>query len=319
MRGKFMSALWVMSLGAILAVGAPVAVGASEDDTDQALLVSNNPKVCPDAQFTTIQSAVAAAAPGSKILVCPGTYREMVTVATSAKNGLRIVAAGGADRVIIEGEPDNPHSGPEAGFLLNNVSGVLIEGFMVRGFHEADIVLRGADGNTIRKNRTTKSAHDGIQLNNSSGNVIEHNVSFDNDAPLPARAFTDACGILLRMGSSNNVIRHNELFGNAFGILIVSDGNTVSENYSHDNRRYGIRNLNNSGTLIHDNRVEGNHVSDLGPGRGIAVEGSSGVTVSDNEAFDNTPDLFWDGLGSNTFEDNQCDTSQPPGLCEHDE
>lgn len=46
--------------------------------------------------------------------------------------------------------------------------------------------------------------HDGIQLNSSSNSLIESNVSFDNDAPLRARAFTDACGVLLRVGSSNN-------------------------------------------------------------------------------------------------------------------
>lgn len=72
--------------------------------------------------------------------------------------------------------------------------------------------------------------------------------SFDNDAPLPERAFTDACGVLLRVGSSNNTIRRNELFGSAFGIFVPggSDGNVVSGNDSHDNRRFGIINRGNA-------------------------------------------------------------------------
>lgn len=292
-----------------------MALASSASAADRSLVVGTNPEDCPEATFSSIQAAVMAANPGSTILVCPGTYREMVTV---AKNDLRIVGKDGPDDVIVEGRPDDPHHAPEAGFVLHNVSGVLIQGFTVQGFHESDILLIGADGNVIRNNRTTKSAHDGIQLNGSSNNLIENNVSFDNNAPLPARAFTDACGVLLRLGSSNNTIRGNELFGNAFGILIAvaSNSNTVLRNDSHDNRRYGIRNLSNAGTMIRGNEVEHNIVSSLGPGRGIAVEASTNVTVMNNQASDNTPDIFWDGSGSNRFKNNECDTSQPPGLCE---
>ena len=282
---------------------------------DPVLVVGNHPEDCPDATFTTIQAAVTAAEPGSTIRVCPGTYREMVIV---AKNDLRILGKDGPDDVIVEGRPDAPNDAPEAGFLLRNVSGVLIQGFTVQGFHESDILLQGANGNVIRNNRTTKAAHDGIQLNSSSNNLIENNVSFDNDAPLPARAFTDACGVLLRLGSSNNTIRRNELFGNAFGIFIAggSSSNAVSGNASHDNRRYGILNRGSAGTLIRENEVEHNVVSGLGPGRGISVEASTSVAVVSNQASNNTPDLFWDGFGSNRFRNNECNTSQPPGLCE---
>lgn len=106
--------------------------------------------------------------------------------------------------------------------------------------------------------------------------------------------------------------------GNAFGILIAgrSNSNVVSRNDSHDNRRYGTLNRGNAGTLIRGNEVEHNVVSSLGPRRGISVEGSTNVTVLNNQASDNTPDLFWDGSGSNSFKNSECDTSQPPGLCE---
>ena len=307
MRRSFILSAALMVL---LMAMAPSALAAN-----RALVVGNDPEECPEATFTSIQAAVTAADPGSTIRVCPGTYREMVTV---AKNDLRIVGMDEPNDVTVEGRPDDPNQAQEAGFLVHNVSGVLIQGFTVRGFHEADILLVSANGNVIRNNRTSKSAHDGIQLNSSSDNLIENNVSFDNDATLPARAFTDACGVLLRLGSSNNTIRRNELFGNAFGILIAggSNSNVVSRNDSHDNRRYGIRNLSNAGTLIRGNEVEHNIVSSLGPGRGVSVEASTNVTVTNNEASDNTPDLFWDGSGSNSFKNNECDTSQPPGLCE---
>ena len=195
----------------------------------------------------------------------------------------------------------------------------MIQGFTVRGFHESNILLEGAKGNVIRDNRTTASAHDGIQLNQLSDNLVEDNVSFDNEAGLPARAFTDACGVLIRVGSANNVVRHNEVFGNAFGILVAgaSNNNLISHNDSHDNRRYGILTRGTDGTLINRNEVEHNRVSSLGPGRGISVETSSDVKVIGNEAFENVVDLFWDGTGRNDqFRHNECDTSQPPGLCE---
>jgi parallel beta-helix repeat protein len=241
----------------------------------------------------------------------------MVTVTT---NRLTVTSRGGPDAVIVEGDIVNPDGAPEAGFLLHDVSGVVLEGFTVQGFHESDIIVRGGSHNTIRQNKTTKSAHDGIQLQASSGNLVERNVSFNNVAGPPAgHAFTDACGILLFEGAAENVIRRNEVFGNAFGILIAraGPGNVIDRNDSRDNRRYGIRNNITDGTLIDRNEVVHNRVTDLGPGKGITVEGgSTSVVVTRNAAFDNTPDLFWDQLGSAEFSRNTCATSQPTGLCQ---
>lgn len=95
----------------------------------------------------------------------------------------------------------------------------------------------------------------------------------------------------------------------------VSDAiNLIFNNVSHDNRRFGIRNIGGSnGTFIENNRS----LNNAGPG--IAVLNSTGVTVARNKAFNNAPDLLWDLLGVNSFENNHCRTSVPPGLCEHTE
>ena len=53
------------------------------------LIVDDDGAQCSDAQFTSIQAAVDAAAPGDRILVCTGTYLEQVTVST---NDVRIHA-----------------------------------------------------------------------------------------------------------------------------------------------------------------------------------------------------------------------------------
>ncbi|HEV3259557.1 MAG TPA: hypothetical protein VG013_22010, partial [Gemmataceae bacterium] len=50
--------------------------------------VSNNGS-CPNADYSTIQSAVTAAGPGDTVKVCPGTYTEQVTV-SAGKDGLNL-------------------------------------------------------------------------------------------------------------------------------------------------------------------------------------------------------------------------------------
>jgi len=281
------------------------------------VLVVDDGADCPRADFTSIQAAVTAADPGSTILVCRGVYHEQVTI---AKNDLRIRAKGKPGDVVLDGLDVHTMF---AGFRLENAHGNLIEGFLVRRYHEAGIWLRAASsGNTIRKNVTTDSPfHDGIQLLDSPENVVEHNTSFANFAPPPPAA-QNACGInVIGAGSIGNVVRYNETFENDFGIQVAGGAanNVIFHNKSHDNRRVGIRNIVSSdGTLIENNRVFDNGgVDQFG---GILLSVSTGVTVARNKAFNNLPfDLFWDELGVNEFENNHCRTSSPAGLCEHTE
>jgi trimeric autotransporter adhesin len=285
---------------------APATLGSGSNT----VLVVDDGGDCPRADFTTIQAAVTAADPGSTILVCPGVYTEQVTI---AKNDLRVQAKGKPGNVVLDGLD---LAAMEAGFLLENAQGNLIQGFLVRNYHEAGILLVESSGNTIRKNVTTGSPHhDGIQLFNSPENVVEHNTSFANVSPGMV-----ACGInLIGPLSTGNIVRHNETFENDFGIQVAFEAanNVIFHNESHDNRRVGIRNIvSSNGTLIESNRVFDN--GGAGQFGGILLSESTGVTVARNKAFDNAPfDLFWDGVGINEFENNHCGTSSPPGLCEH--
>src|SRR5688500_10491545 len=90
------------------------------------LVVDNDGADCPNAQFTSIQSAVNAAQAGDTIRVCRGTYEEAVTIATPAKNDLRLRAQGRCGNVVVDAND------ALAGFLLENVSGVVIRGFTVQ-------------------------------------------------------------------------------------------------------------------------------------------------------------------------------------------
>src|SRR5206468_238941 len=174
--------------------------------------------------------------------------------------------------------------------------------FNVQGFHEADIWLRDADNNFVRGNALTNAGHDGIELTNSSGNIIENNRSFDNPA-------SNACGInIAGSGSRGNLVRYNLLRNNNWGIQAVAAiGNVLFENESVANRDRGIRTVGATGTVINRNHTENNPI-------GIAVVSSTGVKVARNSSFGNTSfDLFWDGTGSVGFAGNRCMTSSPSG------
>ena len=54
------------------------------------LYVDDDKAQCPQAQYTTIQSAVDAAGKNDTVAVCPGTYTEQVKVSGHAKDGLKV-------------------------------------------------------------------------------------------------------------------------------------------------------------------------------------------------------------------------------------
>jgi parallel beta-helix repeat protein len=287
---------------ALALAGALTMFGPSAGAGGEKLVVDNDGIDCPNADYTTIQAAVTAAAPGDTIEVCPGVYHERVSI---TKNDLRLKAKSEDGRpVVVDG--DQLMTPVPADFQLQNVSGVEIDGFVLRNGHEADILMLNADDNIIRHNVTKTAGHDGIELESgSSGNRIEHNVTTDNLAG-------NACGIQIRdAGSTGNVVRHNTAENNNWGIRIGlgATANEVRNNLSEDNRAFGILNFSGANLTV----LEHNHVFDNPTG--ISVSTSSGVRVIGNVAFGNSPDLLWDGTGTNTFKDNHCTTSVPPGLC----
>jgi hypothetical protein len=300
------------SLGPVRGERGVAAISAAHSLEGGGIVVDDDRVNCPDADFTTIQAAVAAAAPGDRIVVCQGTYHEQVTVST---NDLRILAQEKLGVVV------NAH-GHEFGFLVLNASGVTIEGFRVEHAHEADIALGGATSTTIRHNLTTAAGHDGIALFASHDNLIEHNVVVDNLA-------ANACGINVMGGSTRNVVRENRLVNNEWGIQIAGAttlDNVISENTSFRNRGNGIRNVGGAaGTIIEENRAFGNGFAPSAlttgtTGAGIRIGGGMGIVVRENRAFGNRlVDLRNDAGTGATFEENHCRTSSPPGLCEPDE
>lgn len=298
--------------------------GAQSAPARQTLVVDDNRAQCPDAGYLDIQAAVDAAERGARIIVCPGRYSDTddpdhhgVTIAGSAKRELQLMAHGGQEDVVIDGDPGGQRPIPEHGIVLENVTGVLVEGFSLVNFND-NIFLRGADTNTIRRNAVTgPSGHSGIHLvDGSDGNRIEHNVATANGDPV------GGSGIEIESNSSHNVVRFNTVSGNAragIGLRGAGTGNRVANNVADGNGRNGILNEATDLTVIASNRASQNRSdggTELDKGTGIRVVASEGTRVRRNAAFNNSFfDLYWDGSGRNRFGGNRCVAASPSAIC----
>lgn len=190
----------------------------------------------------------------------------------------------------------------------------------------------------FKNNRAWGSAEAGFYIGDAqdADTTVENNKSWNNDL-----------GIFVRHARHVNIVG-NDVWGNCFGTLVLDDsqpggaGNvSIHDNNYHGNTKVcqqtdpqgppthggaGIVILGGDHNWISDNRVSDNAAETPFSG-GVVVLSSAPFgghdamnnTVTDNEFRNNQPDIKWDGMGTgNTFTDNDCKTSLPPGLCNHD-
>ena len=249
---------------------APGPTGSARIGNQGILVVDNDGADCPQADFTSIQAAVLAAQPGDKILVCRGVYLESVLVETA---DLRIEAQAEPADVVLQGTAAQRY-----GFHLRNTTGVLLQGFLVQGYSDANIIIDGGSGNTLRKNVVTAGAVDGIELLNSDANVIEQNSSFANIGPR-------SDGMFIWQDSDDNIIRHNHVFDNGqngINLNSTGSGNLIFGNRTYGNVQRGIQNLNS-----HENVYENNQ-SFENTGGILIANNSRGVIVRNNRVATNS-------------------------------
>src|ERR1700730_13420771 len=221
----------------LLSVSLAVPPIAAPQDRDHKpdLLVDDDKVQCPAATFTSIQPAINAANPGSLIRVCPGTYREQLSINKS----IRIEGDSGAI-VLPSSMTVNTTSSSgtpiAAAILAKDAAKVEIEGLIV------DTVNNGM----------AECSPDliGILYQNSSGS-IEHNAVRNTKL-----------SVSLNGCQSGDAIVVQSLGGETSKVGI--DDNSV-----HDYQKNGITS-NESGTEV---AIADNVVTGLGPTTGAAQNG----------------------------------------------
>jgi parallel beta-helix repeat protein len=257
------------ALVAALILGSPAHAGH--------VLVVDDGADCPNPDFTSIQAAVTAAPPGTKIMICEGTYTEEVVIAGPAKNGLQLIGRGRADDVVLDGLLGTAAPTGINGIELSNVTGVLLRNFTVTRFHENVYLLPGANENTVTHMILRgPSAHDGIRLDGAHRNLIDHNEIFRNGVP------PRGCGVDLLLGSSDNVIVHNTIYEQdraGVRLLGAGTGNVVAHNRSTLNGN-GVFLQNTSESLIEHNFLQENFAQGDQRGVGIRMLATTAATAN---------------------------------------
>lgn len=157
---------------------------------------------CNTAGYATIQAAVTAASPGDLIKVCPGTYRENVTIGT---NNVKVMSTGGASVTTVNAAI-SAHVFDVTGL------GLTLKGLTIRpaGVADGDIGVNMAisgDTNAYLTQNVIISGRIGINLGCvSSKTKIAHNTVSDQTE---AGINIDTCEAPPFPGSHNNSVHHN--------------------------------------------------------------------------------------------------------------
>jgi parallel beta-helix repeat protein len=241
----------------------------------------------------------------------------------------------------------------DTGQIFSYVHGVTVTGFLITGFDDFGIVAFAATNSTFTNNHTTGNGEYGITAFSSTATTIANNVTegsgeagiYVGDSPDSRVSVHDnfaqhnTFGVLYR-NSGGGSITHNTLSHNCTGLLVLADApgpasavtiqtNTVNGNsafcFSDDAGPVsgaGIVLAGADHSIVRSNNVQFNVPSDFSVFQGgiVLVSGPAGTpashnTITGNTALHNSPDLYWDGFGVNTFSGNHCQTSVPSSLC----
>jgi parallel beta-helix repeat protein len=231
---------------------------------------ANSDESCDQARYSTIQSAVMAAAPGSTVIVCAGTYAEDVTVAEA----LRLQ---GRNAVIHAAGKDN-------GFTITS-SHVSVDGFTVRGAVGEGILAMGTANPALVPAGSPAGSITGVPITDVS---ITHNVVQGNDTGPASSPYMECqasgpvpgdCGEGIHLMSvADSRVAGNYVTGNSGGILLTDE--------------FGPN---------HDNVIEHNLVTDNASDCGITLPSHNGLAVNPATLATN-PSLG--GVYDNTLRDN---------------
>lgn len=334
-----------IALGALAAAG-PATAGSGT------LRVDDDKLQCPEAQFASIQAAVAAAEPGDKVKVCPGLYNEIVTVPKTLE-----LDGAGPDPRERTGDPTE-----EAVVLSFNLqsSRIVLEGFTIQGvgfpsFSSSIVTSPLFSGYQIERNLVRTGLHlmtSGVEVTRVRHNafISDFTASSINCTGCPRSRIEQnlVAGGFIRVSRTadvdidrNSVGRSSTNSSSGISLVFVTDA-LVRHNRVEDGFLIGIDLLLVTNVEVTHNRVERSVTSNffgfrsgairaaassslviahntvvdgLGDGPGIRLENTSGIQVVDNKLEGNRGDgIFLDNADGNLIAHNKSDENGRDGI-----
>lgn len=249
----------------------------------QGVMVDDDHVQCPDAEFTSINAAIAAAAPGDTIFVCPGTYHEAVNI----NKTLTLIGSGG-DAEHRSGNPQKESiitsPFPQVPSVTLAANDIVFSGFTVQDTdNSAGVVASASFSGYVIENNLIRNNTFGIYLNSSGAELTLVTKNWLDDNNVPGASSGD--GIYADQGSHNIVIEKN-LFTNHTSAAMVFASASTTEITVEDNDLIDDSSIvfyNSTDVLIAKNK------SVRHAGSGIYLGGGNdGITVDDNKLTDGT-------------------------------
>ena len=258
-------------------------------DDPMMLVVDDDKQQCPNAQFTSINAAVAAALPGATIRVCPGTYHESVQV---TKPGLLIQASRHQGQATECQSPSVPDPTQEAIVVYNTpfFGGGVFIGF----FLQADNIT--VEGFTIQPDPASVGATPGIGVFTDpafSGYDVRHNVIQNNTFGVDVNSHGELTAYVRQNCLRNNNLNQTQ---GGFGIFsnIGLNNARIENNYCTQQRNYCI--LLTGGPNVNVQVTHNESVDDST----IALMVATNVVVDHNKVINPTNTGILLGAGVNT-------------------
>jgi parallel beta helix pectate lyase-like protein len=249
------SSVVVFTLCGTLAVAQTSLVddASQTDKRARVLLVDDDHQECPNAGFTTIQTAVNAAAPGDTIQVCPGTYAEQVeitkrlTLVGVERNGKKAAVVRPSNIAVNSDFASFPMA---AIILVRDTSDVTIRNMTIDGINNGLVC------------DSTFPTMDGIFFRNASGEI--ESVAIKNMLSPQGCAYADAIDAFSTGEHAQRLtIRDSSLHDyDIGGILCIGPGihlhalrNVITGNDRSDIGQAGIQLVDGASGLIEGNTV----------------------------------------------------------------
>lgn len=288
---------------------------------------------CGSTSYPTIQAAVNAAPPNSRITICPGTYYEQVNI-PAGKGQLVLAGNHAVIQFPTSGESASGPNGADAVVAISTAAGdayqlsnLVIQGPWTdgpNGRHFGIYVI--GSGSAQINNDTITNIEDSVAANQSAydgfGVAIGDSGLFDDGAEVPGNATVNNStisnyqqfGLSVSVSGSTGTVNNNSITGLAGGIpgtplvgVVVGDGASASV---HNN------------TISHNVNPTADPSNDLTQGNGIFVGfAPAAVSLHNNNLTRNDIGLEIDGASgvndhnesvtSNTFDGIHIDAQDP--------